>query len=383
MSDKLTELNDENGFLKVPDYTDSVDSYALIKELQDVFTKHLILPDGGALVLALWVIHTYAIEYWRYTPRLFIYSPVPGCGKSVLLGLLRLLCYRSSATGNTTPSSVFRTIDKYRPVTILIDEIECFAQGNEQMRSLIDTGYDRLMAYIDRTEANKKNFEPKKFYCFSAMALAGLEKLHSSVMSRSILIMMKKKKGTEYIEPFNINEMTEKAVVMQGKMLRWISDNANSLQSCNPVFTNTMENRTKDIWKPLFAIAQTISEGCLAELHRAARVILDDQSDDVVDDSTLLKDIKSIFDDTNEERLSTMDLLNRLYQINEHGWGVKEYGQHVLNPHTLARRLLKFCIKPVQWRDGDCRYRGYIRENLEDAFERYIPISSCDNVTCE
>ena len=381
MSNKLLELKDENGFFKVPDYTDFVDGNALIKELQDVFIKHLVLPSGSALVLALWVIHTYIVEYWQYTPRLFIYSPVPGCGKSVLLGLLSLLCYRSSITGNTTTSSIFRTIDKYRPVTILIDEVECFAQGNEQMRSLIDTGYDRLMGYIDRTESNKKNFEPKKFYCFSALAMAGLEKLHPSVMSRSILIMMKKKKETEHIEPFYIDEMAEKAIVMQSKILRWVSDNENVLYTCNPAFIKNMENRTKDIWKPLFAIAQTISEECLAELQYVAGMMLDDQSDDIVDDTTLLKDVKNVFDDDKAERLSTAELLKRLYQINEHGWGIKEYGQYVLNQHTLARRLAKFCIKPVQWRDGEHRHRGYIRVELEDAFERYIPASSCDNVT--
>lgn len=373
MSNKLLELKDENGFFKIPEYADVVDGNALIKELQDVFAKHLVLPDGSALVLALWAMHTYAVEYWQYTPRLFIYSPVPGCGKSVLLGLLSLFCYRSSTSGNTTTSSVFRIINKYRPVTILIDEIECFAQGNEQMRSLIDTGYDQLMAYVDRTESNKKIFEPQKFYCFSALAMAGLEKLHPSVMSRSILIMMKKKKETEQVEPFHIDEMAEKAVILQSKILRWVSDNKNALCACNPVFIRNMGNRTKDIWKPLFAIAQTISEECLAELQNAASVMLDDQSDDVVDDTTLLKDVKSVFDDCKAERLSTAELLNRLYQINEHGWGVKEYGQCVLNQHTLARRLLKFCIKPVQWRNGENRYRGYIREELEDAFERYIP----------
>lgn len=381
MTKNLMELRDENGFLQIPNYTGVVDGTELVNELKDVFAKHLVLPDGCALVLALWTMHTYAVDLWRYTPRLFIYSPVPGCGKSVLLGLLSLFCYKSSVTGNTTTSSVFRTIDKYRPVTILIDEVECFAQGNEQMRALIDTGYDKILGYIDRTEVNKKNFEPKKFYCFSAMAMAGLEKLHSSVMSRSILIMMKKKKETERVEIFNIDEMAAKAVVVQSKILRWITDNTDVLYACNPSFIKNMENRTQDIWRPLFAIAKTISDDCFADLQRAATTMLNDKSDDVVDDCTLLKDVKTIFDDTGAERLSTNELLQRLYDISEHGWGLKEYGQCMLNPHTLARRLLKFCIKPVQWRDGDCRYRGYMRENMEDAFERYIPVSNCDSVT--
>jgi hypothetical protein len=46
-----------------------VDGVALVTELTQYFATHAVLPEHGALLAALWSIHTHCYPIWRYTPR--------------------------------------------------------------------------------------------------------------------------------------------------------------------------------------------------------------------------------------------------------------------------------------------------------------------------
>jgi hypothetical protein len=66
----------------------------LLDELAKVYAQYLILPPGGADVLALWTVHTYIYDAWNITPHLGITSPLPRCGKTRVLEALSLLTPR-------------------------------------------------------------------------------------------------------------------------------------------------------------------------------------------------------------------------------------------------------------------------------------------------
>ena len=52
-----------------------VDGAALLDNLSATFKRFLVLPDGAAEALALWVLHTHCFEAVYYTPYLNINSP--------------------------------------------------------------------------------------------------------------------------------------------------------------------------------------------------------------------------------------------------------------------------------------------------------------------
>ena len=82
----------------VQPYQGDVNKSEVVQELENLFKKYLYLPQYAEKILALWVLHTYKPEAFEYTPRLFIYSPEPRCGKSTLLDLLELLCNKAIKT---------------------------------------------------------------------------------------------------------------------------------------------------------------------------------------------------------------------------------------------------------------------------------------------
>ena len=65
-----------------------VDGAGLLVELEAAITAHAVMPEGAALAMALWILHTYCLDAAAITPRLAIVSPTKRCGKTTVLKLL-------------------------------------------------------------------------------------------------------------------------------------------------------------------------------------------------------------------------------------------------------------------------------------------------------
>lgn len=85
----------------------------------------------------------------------------------------------------------------------------------------------------------------------------------------------------------------------------------------------------------------------------------------------LLSDLRDIFTDAGmPDAIHTADLLEQLHAIPEAPWA-DLYGKP-LNDRGLANRLGRYQIEPKQVRVGDRSRKGYTRESLWDAWQRYL-----------
>src|SRR5438445_13870445 len=66
-------------------WTDAVDGASLLDDLASFYTRYVVLPEGAADMLALWTLHTYAIDAFVITPRLAVVSPQQRCGNTTLM----------------------------------------------------------------------------------------------------------------------------------------------------------------------------------------------------------------------------------------------------------------------------------------------------------
>ena len=114
----------------------TINGAALLSEIRDVIRQYLVLPSGGAEVLALWAIHTHIFECFGHSPRLAITSPEKGCGKTTTLDVLAELVARPLCTSNATVSAVFRIVEMAKP-TLLIDEADTFLKENDELRGIL------------------------------------------------------------------------------------------------------------------------------------------------------------------------------------------------------------------------------------------------------
>lgn len=117
-----------------------VNGEALLNDLTAAIRRYVILQRDEADAVALWALHTHAIDAFSISPRLGVTSVVMRCGKSTLLDLFYNVVRSPMLTSNTTGPGIYRQIDANSP-TLLIDEADTFLPGNAAVRGILNSGH--------------------------------------------------------------------------------------------------------------------------------------------------------------------------------------------------------------------------------------------------
>src|SRR5450759_2306063 len=113
-------------------WSELVDGANLLNSLTAAIRQYVVLDDGAAEAVALWVLHTHALEAFLISPRLAITSVVMRCGKTTLVDVLSRLVRSPLTTVNATAAAIFRLVHAYQP-TLLIDEADTFLTKNSDL----------------------------------------------------------------------------------------------------------------------------------------------------------------------------------------------------------------------------------------------------------
>ena len=150
-------------------------------------------------------------------------------------------------------------------------------------------------------------------------------------------------------------------------------DNVATLKTAVPELPAGFDNRLGDNWRLMLAIADLAGGEWPDQARQAATAIARGGTSDMSIGIKLLADIKDIFVITAVDRLSSLELVEALGEIEGHPWADWK-GGNLITPNALARLLEPFGIRPGSIRLEDNRVlRGYQRSHFEDAFERYLP----------
>jgi hypothetical protein len=101
----------------------------MLDTLADFVRRYVVLTPAQATVIALWIVHTHAIEGADCTPYLAITSAEKRSGKTRLLEVLQQLVARSWFTGRATAAVLARKVDAESP-TLLLDESDAAFKGD-------------------------------------------------------------------------------------------------------------------------------------------------------------------------------------------------------------------------------------------------------------
>ena len=77
----------------------------LLDDLREKYAAHVILPEHGAEVMALWVLHAWSLDASYISPFLRLTSPEPRCGKSRALTLLYKTVPRTTLSSNISAAA--------------------------------------------------------------------------------------------------------------------------------------------------------------------------------------------------------------------------------------------------------------------------------------
>jgi len=346
----------------------------LLDDVAGLLGRFVAFPSDDALTaVTLWAAHTHLISAWENTARLALLSPEPGSGKTRVLEVLELLCPRPMHVLNASPAAIFRTIEKAAP-TLLLDECDTIFtrkgkdDEHQDLRALLNSGY-RAGATIPRCVG--AHHEVRLFPTFCAVALAGLGDLPDTVMTRSVIVRMRRRAPGEVVESFRRRLHRAEGEALRGELETWAKSIAKRVRHVYPELPHGVTDRPADVWEPLLAVADAAG-GRWPELGRAACVQLVKAARSVDSGSLgvrLLADMRTVFAEA--DRMGTEDILTALRKLPEAPWD--DLRGRPLDARGLARRLGAYEISSTKVKIGDASVRGYRREVLHDAWCRYLP----------
>ena len=319
----------------------------------------------------LWIVHAHVMDRWDSTPRIAFLSPEPASGKSRALEVTEPLVPRAIQAVNVTPAYLFRKVGSTDGApTILYDEIDTVfgqrAKENEEIRGLLNAGH-RKGAVAGRCVVRGKQVFTEEIPAYCAVALAGLGGLPDTILSRCVVVRMRRRAPGEYVESYRARINRPEGAAIGERLAAWAQAVTGAIHYADmPV---GIEDRDADTWEALLAVADAAG-GSWPQRARAAAVALVAESKASTPSLgvLLLADLRAVFD---AGALATETILDRLHGIEDSPWA--DLRGKPLDSRALGRLLAKYEIKPGKIRDGDRTFRGYTRAALLDAWARYLP----------
>jgi putative DNA primase/helicase len=347
------------------------DAPELLDQVADRYANYILLPTGAADALSLFTTHVPAYTAFYQTPRLNLYSPKRGCGKTTTLDVLATLVPRPFRADNIRPAVLFRVVDQQQPI-LLLDEVDTYLHQANELRGLLNAGHKRgACAYRCEGAGNAI----RAFKAFAPAALAGIGALPPTLHDRSILIPLTEAQSGQIRARFD-ESRTDLEKTIARKLARWAKDNLAALAACDPVLPPGAFNRRADNWRPLFAIAQVVG-GHWPQRALDAFAQLNPKTPAVQDAGlALLGDIRLIFAQSGADRLFSTSLVNSLRALPDRPWCQLQAANPPpakLNEMRLARHLAAFDIYPRLLRINHRRGKGYELADFAPAFNRCLP----------
>lgn len=227
-------------------------------------------------------------------------SAEPASGKTRALEILELLVPNAVSAVNTSPADLFRKAASEDGLpTILFDEIDTVfgpkAKENEELRAFINAGH-RKGAVAGRCVVRGNVVMTEELPAYCALAVAGLGWLPDTILSRSIVIRMRRRHAGERVEPYRRREQAPEGTRIRNQIELWARSQPEEITDW-PTMPDDIQDRDADVWEALLAIADTIG-GSWPERARVAAVALvaASKEDEPSLNVRLLSDIRLIFE---------------------------------------------------------------------------------------
>jgi len=357
---------------------------AVLDEMARQLERFVRFADPHQLTIAvLYAAATHTVEEWWNVPYLHVTSPDMESGKSTLIKAMRHLSWEPLLVANVSTAFIYRKLDQEQS-TMFIDEFDNLIKSSDELAGalfgILNTGYDRELAKVGRTAG--RGHDPVIFDCFGFKVFAGIGDINPVVASRTIKVNLQRAFGYEIREQYDpgeghieqLQETTTKLEVALGETV---------MSKERPVgMPEEIANRTWQLWRPLFAVAEAAGDEWLLRSFDAARWSAGGRD---VHQAAIVRDIAIVLDDDDKlnvsiamdgrgEVVSTLELVAALVRMDESVWdGTGEYAR--LSRQRLATLLHPFGVKAGHrvGRDNDKSPSGYLLAELQDVVKRYGP----------
>ncbi|MFJ8742402.1 DUF3631 domain-containing protein [Embleya sp. NPDC127516] len=369
----------------------TIDGAELLNDVERFHRRFNAFPTPGAYVaVALWDAHAHLLDAFESTPRLAFLSPEPGSGKSRALEIVETLVPEPMVAVNASPAALFRAVSAgERPPTVLFDEIDTIfgpkAGDNEELRGWMNAGH-RRSGVTYRCVGDGGNQTVVEFPSYCGVAVAGLGSLPDTILTRSVIIRMRRRAPNERVEAFRQRLHTAEGNALRERLAAWADTVREQISGAWPELPEGVTDRPADVWEPLLAIADAAGGDWPARARAACVELVEDakRNDKGSVGIRLLTDLRDVFNGA--ERVPTGALLAGLIAREDAPWG--DMGGKPLDARALAKWLREYVTadnRPIVARNirtaAGVVVKGYSAADLADAWTRYCPPPSPTSAT--
>ncbi|MEU9352186.1 DUF3631 domain-containing protein [Streptomyces griseoloalbus] len=363
--------------------TPTIDGAALLDEVEAFHRRFNVFPTEAAFVaVALWDAHAHLLDCFDSTPRIAFLSPEPGSGKTRALEIVETLVPQPMTAVNASAAALFRSVSAGtgKP-TILFDEIDTVfgpkAGDNEELRGFLNAGHRRTgVTYRCIGDGGQQTVQAFPSYC--AVAVAGLGSLPDTILSRSIVIRMRRRARNEKVEPFRARIHEAEGNALRERLAAWAEQARGDVMGAWPDMPDGVTDRPADVWEPLLAVADAVG-GHWPERARQACVALVTASKANDKGSLGVRLLTDLRDHVmvGIDRLPTIAIIDRLNALDDAPWA--DLNGKPLDNRRLSRMLGEYMTadnEPIASRNiktAGSVLKGYYAADLTDAWARYCP----------
>ncbi|MDQ0795142.1 DUF3631 domain-containing protein [Streptomyces sp. B1I3] len=363
--------------------TPPIDGAALLDEVETFHRRFNVFPREAAYVaVALWDAHAHLLDAFDSTPRLAFLSPEPGSGKSRGLEIVETLTPNPMVAVNASAAALFRAVSSSegRP-TILFDEIDTVfgpkAGDNEELRGFLNAGH-RRSGVTYRCIGDGGNQSVQAFPSYTAVAVAGLGSLPDTILTRSVIIRMRRRARNEKVEAFRQRIHEKEGNALRDRLAIWADQVREQITGAWPDMPDGVTDRPADVWEPLLAVADAAGGDWPARARKAcvelvAAAQVDDKGSLGIRLLTDLRDHVMV----GVDRLPTIAVIDRLNALDDAPWA--DMGGRPLDSRRLSKMLREYMTgdnEPIVTRNirtAGGILKGYFAADLADAWARYCP----------
>lgn len=368
--------------------TEPEDGAKLLSDLSAWYRRFVVLKAWQADALALWTLHTHALPVTEpdATPYIVVKSPEPECGKTRLLETAQYVVRQAWYCIQPSEAVTYRYIEKAKP-TMLLDEADTIfnkkSDATEGLRALLNGG-NRRSASVPRCKDKGGDVQLFSIFCAKLIAVKG-DCLPDTVLSRSFIIIMKRKTEADHIERMRARLVAPEGAKLAERAREFIAQNADSIRDTVSVLPEALaaRDRLADSAEPLLAVADVAGgewpkrgRDALVSFLKTAETGTSSESLGIV----LLRDVAAILKGDTRHAVPMAELHSKLVKIEDSPWPRYHKGDP-LSIRRMGELLRGFVGGAKSVKVLGETAKGYQRADLDDAIGRYVPPEPKDDET--
>lgn len=278
----------------------------VLEAVERLLTKHVVFPSEQAKDAAvLWTATSWVAGHLETFGRLYFQSAEYGSGKTVAMEMVAELTRRYMSSVNATPAIIYRSIDNTpptQPLTVCVDEADMLfgAAGSSSARTellaLLNAGYKRR-ATVPRARGQNDVYQ---FRAYSPVILAGKGKLPDALMTRSIVVRMRKATDEQLagVTPFRERFHAPLFEGVRDALEKWSLNHEKEVATAIPDMPKGVSGRNAEVWEGLMVVADLAGGEWVKRAHDSAKFMVEQAKEETVSPtSELVKKAAEFFED--------------------------------------------------------------------------------------